>query len=214
MGLQSLIQRLLPKEDKFFAILEKQGALSFKAAQTLAMFSNSGRTNEQTASDIQDIEHEGDALVTSLEEELAKTFVTPIDREDIYKLSIEIDDVIDYCNQAARASVLFNVQTPTAAMDQLMYNLLKCTQHLSAVLPALRKHNFSEFYRVKGAVKELEKCSDKIYRSEVSKLFNIDSDRIHPSFFAQKEVLDKLENAVDRCEDITLLLVNLAVKHG
>lgn len=214
MGLQSLIQRLLPKEDKFYVILEKQGACSFRAATALAAFANPGQTNVQTANDIQDIEHEGDALVTSLEEELAKTFVTPIDREDIYKLSVEVDDVIDFCNQAARACVLFNVQEPTVAMTQLMDNLVKCTRHLGEVMPALRKHKFTEFYRVKGAVKELEKDSDRIYRAEVSRIFAMDADKIHPSFFAQKEVLDKLENAVDRCEDITLLLVNLAVKHG
>lgn len=212
MGFQSIIQKLLPKEDKFFVLLEKQGVLAAKAAVTLATFARVG--NEQMASDVQDVEHEGDALVTSLEEELAKTFVTPIDREDIYKLAVEVDDVIDFCNQAARACVLFNVTAPTEAMSRLMSNLMNCTRHLSEVLPALRKHNFTEFYRVKGAVKELEKDSDRIYRAEVSRLFALDSDRLQPSFFAQKEVLDKLENAVDRCEDITLLLVNLAVKHG
>ncbi len=212
MGFQSIIKKLLPKEDKFFVLLEKQGVLAAKAAVTLSTFASIG--NQQMAKDVQDVEHDGDTLVTSLEEELAKTFVTPIDREDIYKLAIEVDDVIDFCNQAARACVLFNVTTPSTAMTRLMDNLVKCTQHLSEVLPALRKHNFTEFYRVKGAVKELEKDSDRIYRAEVSRLFNIDPKCLNAEFFAQKEVLDKLENAVDRCEDITLLLINLAVKHG
>lgn len=210
MGLQSMIQWLLPKEDKFYAILEKQGNLTYETAKALSMFSSSD--NVTVSDSVQKLEHDGDALVILLEEELAKTFVTPIDREDIHNLSIELDDVIDFCNQAARAAVLFQVTVPTPAMSQLANTLVKCTEYVSQVMPALRKANFAEFHRVKGAIKELEKAADKVYRSEITRLVTSEND--FRLFLSQKEVLDKLENAVDRCEDISQLLVNLAVKHG
>lgn len=210
MGLQSVIKWFLPKEDKFYAILENQGKLTHETAIALAEF---GNVNNVTVSeDVQELEHQGDALVTLLEEELAKTFVTPIDREDIHNLSIEIDDVIDFCNQAARAAVLFQVTAPTIAMVQLAEILVECTHQLSEVMPALRKADFSEFHKFKLSVKALEKDADKVYRAEISSLVtNVTNFQV---FFSQKEVLDKLENAVDRCEDISQLLVNLAVKHG
>jgi uncharacterized protein len=210
MGLQSVIKWFLPKEDKFYAILEKQGKLTHETAIALAEFGN--HDNVTVSEGVQDLEHEGDALVILLEEELAKTFVTPIDREDIHNLSIEIDDVIDFCNQAARSAVLFQVSRPTQAMVKLANILVKCTLQLSEVMPSLRKADFAEFHKFKISVKELEKEADKVYRAEISALVTDDSN--FKSFFSQKEVLDKLENAVDRCEDISQLLVNLAVKHG
>lgn len=215
MSFQSIVNFFMPKEDKFYTILEQQAVMLHQAAEALELFAHSAN-NSTVSFSVQEIEHDGDKLVSLMEEELAKTFITPLDREDIHKLSIEMDDVIDFCNQAARSCVLFSVNQPTPAMSHLMSNLVKCTKHLSEVLPSLRKADFKEFYRVKGAIKELEKDSDKIYRAEISRLFqdSIDSDRIRPDFFSQKEVLDKLENAVDRCEDITQFLVNLAVKNG
>jgi uncharacterized protein len=212
MGLQSLIKFLLPKEDQFYVTLEKQGQLSFEVAQALADFSDPSKNNHDIAKRIQHLEHEGDKLVTSLEEELAKTFVTPIDREDLHKLSVELDDICDFCNQAARACVLFGIEHPTPAMTRMLNILVACTKHMNDVIPALRKQEFNEFFVVKGAIKELEKEADRIYREEISTLFNNATSA--KSFISQKEVLDRLENAVDRCEDITQFLINLAVKHG
>jgi len=212
MKLQSIINFLLPKEDKFFAILENQGRLTHETAKALAAFSDPAQNNQEVATSVQSFEHQGDTLVTTLEEELAKTFVTPIDREDLHKLSVELDDVIDFCNQAARACVLFGIEHPTPAMTQLFNILVSCTKQLSDTLPALRKHDFNQFFVVKGAIKVLEKEADSIYRSEISSLFKNEASA--KAFVSQKEVLDKLENAVDRCEDITQFLISLVVKHA
>jgi predicted phosphate transport protein (TIGR00153 family) len=214
MGFQTIIKWFLPKEDKFYEILEKQGNLTHETAIALSLFSDGTKTNSQISESIQFLEHEGDRLVFTIEEALAKTFVTPIDREDIHNLSIELDDVIDFCNQAARSAVLFNVTKPTDAMVKLTNILVKCTQHLSEVIPSLRKANFENFYKIKNEVRVLEKEADKIYREEISNIFASTITDNFKNFFSQKEVLNKLENAIDRCEDILQLLVNLAVKHG
>lgn len=212
MGLQSFIKLLLPKEDKFYLLLEEQSRLSHEAAKALAAFSDPNQNNQEIAKQIQQFEHQGDALVTSVEEELAKTFVTPIDREDIHRLSVELDDIIDFCNQAARACVLFKIEHPTPAMTKMFNLVVGCTKHMSDVMPSLRKGDFNQFFVVKGAIKELEKEADRVYRAEISELFN--NETAAKSFISQKEVLDRLEMAVDRCEDITQFLINLAVKHA
>jgi predicted phosphate transport protein (TIGR00153 family) len=212
MGFQSIVNFFMPKEDRFYALLENLGKLSYEATQTLSQFSDPNQNNQDVARLIQDIEHRGDTLVTTVEEELAKTFVTPLDREDIHRIAVELDDIIDFCNQAARACVLFRIEHPTTAMTDMFNILVSCTKHISEVIPDLRTSKFERFFTVKVEVKELEKAADKIYRAEITRLF--DNANSGKSFISQKEVLDKLENAVDRCEDIMQFLITLAVKHG
>lgn len=212
MSFNSMVQWFLPKEDKFFLLLEKQGEVLYKAASTLSDFSNKTVSNDQISKSVQDIEHEGDDLVQTLEEELAKTFVTSIDREDIHQLSTEMDDVIDFCNSAARVCVLYGVEHPTEPMTDLMKILVSCATEIHSALPSLRSKNYSKFLETKRAVKLLEKNADSVYRNAVSSLFH--SDINYKSFISQKSVLEKLESAVDRCDDIACALANLAIKHA
>jgi uncharacterized protein len=213
MSINSVIQFFLPKEDKFYSILEDQTNLIHETTQKLATFSEANTTSKDVSFLVQELEHKGDNFVELMENELAKTFVTPIDREDLHALSVQLDDIADFCNHAVRSAVLFGIDQPTEAMKKLMSLLVKCTRHLNDVVPSLRKKTFSDFFVVKGAIKELEKEADDIYRSEVVKLYNAAKNDFS-TFFAQKEVLDKLENAIDRTEDISQYLATLAVKNG
>ena len=144
MGLQDLIRWLLPKEDHFYDFLECQAVAAHEGASALARFKDDGSTIEMIAKDVQTVEHQGDALVHELEEALAKTFVTPIDREDLQKLSSQLDDILDLTNSAARGAVLFGVARPTPAMKILMDSLVTCTGVLKDALPKLRKHAYPE----------------------------------------------------------------------
>lgn len=213
MGFQNIVQWFLPKEDKFFTLLEQQSEVLLKAATTLAAFSNTDVATEQLSNSVQDIEHEGDELVQLLEQELALTFVTPIDREDIHTLSTEIDDVIDFCNSAARVCVLYDINRPTVPMTELMKVLVECTTELHAALPALRAKDYVKFLDTKRKVKRLEKEADTIYRNAVDALFHTEN-LDYKIFVSQKSVLEKLESAVDRCDDIACVLATLAIKHA
>src|SRR5829696_2907240 len=99
----------MPREEGFFDLLEKQAKVALGAAETLASFVENNRGASTVADAVQDLEHEGDKLVHEVEEALAKTFVTPIDREDIHFLCSELDDVIDLTNTTARAFLLLGV---------------------------------------------------------------------------------------------------------
>ncbi len=213
MGLQDFIQRLLPRHDEFFELLERQAGVARKAAQTLASFAEPGKTATTIMEQVQAIEHEGDKLVHEMEEALARTFVTPIDREDIHLLASSIDDVLDLTNYAARACAMLGVERPTVPMVGLMKVLVEATTVLAEGLPSLRRRAYQELRTTKRKIREIEKEGDRIHREAISELFRgetVDAKVL----LREREVLEDLENAIDRCEKVADTLSNLAVKHG
>ncbi len=212
MALQDFVRWFLPKEDHFFRFLEQQAVTAHKGAKALAEF-KPGKRIEDVQSAVQVLEHEGDKTVHELEEALGKTFVTPIDREDIQKLSAELDDVLDLTNSAARACALFGVKEPTTPMTQLIELLVKCTGELETALPFLATHDYAGLMTTSRHIRQIEKDADAIFRSALSRLFK-DETVDAKELMREKEVLENLEHAIDRCERVAATLATLAVKHG
>src|SRR5690606_13632704 len=121
MGLEALIKILIPREEHFYGMLEELGSLSYEAATELARFSERPASEVQKA--VQAVEHRADDVVRRMEDALARTFVTPIDREDLHRLTAELDDIVDLANLSARAFDLYHIERPTPAMVQLMEKL-------------------------------------------------------------------------------------------
>jgi uncharacterized protein len=213
MGLQDLVRWLLPKEDHFYEFLERQAAAAHEGATALAAFSTEGAVAASVAESVQVVEHKGDSIVHELEEALAKTFVTPIDREDLQKLSSQLDDVLDLTNSAARGCVLFGVTKVTPAMTALTEKLVECTLILKDALPHLRDHEYSALIKASRTLRKLEKEGDALYRDAIRGLFSDEKVEARV-LFREKQVLDDLETAIDHCEYVSDTLANLAVKHG
>lgn len=215
MGLQDVIRWFLPREDHFYDFLERQANAAHEGAKALSKFATNGTTAEQARDAVQKIEHEGDRIVHEMEEALAKTFVTPIDREDLQKLSSELDTVLDLTNGAIRACVMFGVDKPTEAMRRLIEIILRCTEKMNEAMPKLRKHEYKELVEVARELRKIEKEADVIYREAVSSLFRPESAGADARILIrEKTVLEDLENAIDQCDAIADTLANLAVKHG
>jgi uncharacterized protein len=212
MALQDLVRWFLPREDHFFEFLEKQADVAHRGAKALAE-SGTGKRMEDVQGAVQLLEHEGDRLVHELEEALQKTFVTPIDREDLQRLASELDDVLDLTNSAARACVLYGVDRPTEPMVQLMGILVRCTEELARALPSLRKHEYSTLMEASRTIKQLEKDGDAIFRTALSRLFH-DEGVDAKDILRQKEVLEHIEHSLDRCDRVAHTIANLSVKHG
>ena len=212
MGLQSMIRWMLPREDVFYTLIERQSVLLDEAAQALAQFA-SGSPPAQVHETVRELEHQADAIVYEIEEQLAKVFVTPIDREDIQLLASSIDDIVDLINLTARTFVLFGVPSPTPPMAELMQILVKTAAVLHAELPALRRHEYGKLIALGRVIKANEKEADQVFRNAVSALFH-DPDIDAKVLLRDKEVLEDLESAIDRCETVAERLKNLAVKHG
>ena len=213
MGLQDVIRWLMPREDHFFDYLERQAAVAQQGAIALARFAEDGSSIATISAAITDLEHRGDEVVHELEDALARTFVTPIDREDIHKLSTELDNVIDLMNLAARSCVLFGIHRPTRPMTDLMKTLIECTGVVANALPLLRTRSYGHLVEEARKVRRLEKEGDQVFRSALNVLFHDDSIDAK-QLMKEKEVLEDLENAVYECDHVAETLGNLAVKHG
>jgi len=213
MGIQDVIRFFLPKEDHFYDYLEKQAKVAHEGAQALAKFTDNGQTADEARDAVQKLEHEGDSIVHTMEEALAKTFVTPIDREDLQRLSSELDTVLDLMNGAIRACTMLGVEKPTEPMRKLVRILVDCTHRIDVVMPKLRRHAYSEIVECAREIRNVEKQADIVYREAISKLFK-DSTVDAKVLIREKTVLEDLENAVDQCDSIADILANLAVKNG
>jgi hypothetical protein len=214
MALQSIVRWLLPKADQFYDFLERQAKVAQQGAQALARFGKEeGGSARAIADAVQTLEHEGDKIVHEMEEELAKTFVTPIDREDLQRLSSELDDILDFTNATARVALLYGVDRPSEAMTRIMDILVESTAILDTLMPLLRKHKYTQLIDAARVIRKYEKDADAIYRQEISRLFHA-PDLDPRELIRQKTVLDDIELAVDKCEHVASTLTNLAIKHG
>jgi uncharacterized protein len=211
MAFQAMIRWLLPREDHYYDMIEELGRLGFEAAQALAAFET--RPAAEVQEKVQLIEHQADDVVRRMEDALARTFVTPLDREDLHRLTSELDDIIDLANLTARSYSLYSIEKPTQAMIELSKTLITCTAMIRDTLPNLRAHKFNELIGGGRKVRELEKAGDTIYRTAISELFKAPSIDFR-ELLKQKEALDHLESAVDHCDNVADLLANMAVKHG
>lgn len=213
MGLQSLIDWLVPRDDKFFALLEQHADMLGEAAQVMATFPENGQTAQDALDRIHQIEHRGDDLVRSVTIALDETFVTPIDREDLHNLATSLDNVLDYLYAAAQAFVAYEVHHFSPAMRELVQICSEAAMVLKDAMPHIRKKHLEKLAPARMQIVALEKRGDAVYRGEMAALFKnpaIDAKEL----LRQQAVLDALEAALDSCQDAADVLENVAIKHA
>lgn len=213
MPIQSLVRWLLPREDHFYLILERQAAITHQAASELGKFRTGAAAAATIRDTIEKLEDEGDGQAREMLAALARSFVTPIDREDLQRVSKKLEDVLDLINLAARTCVLYGVTKPTASMLAQIERLETCTRIFITAINKLRVHRYHEVIDLCHEVNKLEKQGDDVFRDALGRLFNdpaIDAKTI----LREKEILEDLEKALNRCEHVAETLVNVAVKHA
>lgn len=211
--LNALLRLIRPRADHFYVFIERQAQLAHEGAKVLEGLTRTEGQAEAIRDRIQALEHEGDTQVHGMLDALSATFVTPIDREDLQRLSKRIDDILDLTNATGKACVTFAVDQPTPAMRLLIAKLVESTELLSQAVPKLRVHAYPEAIRICARVSISEKDGDVVYRDALSKLFRdpaIDAKTI----LREREVLDDLEKAINRCEQVADLITTVAVKQS
>ena len=212
MALQDIIRWLLPREDVFYRIIEELSTKVEGAARALLVL-ETGAPPEQVFEAVRAIEGEADKLVFEAEEQFARVFVTPIDREDLQALIVSIDDIIDLIYLSSRAFVIYGVPKPTTAMIEQMRLLVTLGELLCKEIPALARHEYERLIELGRTIRVHEKAGDKVFREAVGAMFHDDAIDAKV-LFRDKEVLEDLENAIDKFELVAERLKNLAVKHG
>lgn len=197
-------------------MLNKQSANLVKATTSLVeMISESKEenTNVEKVSRIKDLEHEGDSITHNLFTTLLQTFVTPLDREDISGLASAIDEVLDYTYEIADRFLLYNINRPTPHMVNLSKILLSSTQEIHVVVNTLNKmKNPSVLINHCNNIKKYEEQADTIYRRAIAELFETHNNAIE--IIKLKEVYENFESSLDKCQDVSDIIEDIAIKYS
>lgn len=202
--------RLIPREEKFYDDFLALADEIVKGATLLEEMLASDPPRWDAASAIKDVEHECDGITHTIIQRLNRTFVTPIDREDIHELARSLDDVIDAIDAAAAVIRRYRVAPVRFGARELANIIAKSTHQVRMAVEALERRNGVHARAVE--VNRLENEADRLHDEALTRLFEEETDPI--SVIKWKEVLDFLEEATDCCEDVANVLEGVVVKHG
>lgn len=203
----------LPREQAFFDLFEESAQNLVKAAGLLTELLNKWDDIEERVKQISNLEHEGDNITHRIIAQLNRTFVTPIDREDIAQLANRMDDVMDFIEGAAVALILYKVNQPTKRAKELADILIKVTSEVSKALPRLRQRNqLRHIPEHCIEINRLENEADVVLRSALAELFHDHVDLA--DVIKWREIYEHMENATDRCEDIADVLEGVMIKRA
>ena len=202
--------RLLPREEKFYTDFEALADELKRGARLLEEMLAPEHPKWDTADEIKEIEHKCDFLTHEIIQRLNRTFVTPLDREDIFALARSLDDVMDAIDASAGMIRLYRLDTVRFGARELAHVITLCADGVRLALGALQQHTGFTSHAVE--INRLENEADRIHQQAVSRLFDDERDPI--MVMKWKETLDFLEDATDRCEDVANVLEGVMVKHG
>lgn len=204
------ILNFLPKEEQYFDLFEQMTRYISDAAQLLVeMLSDKNADYEDYSRRMKGLEHACDELTHSISTRLNKSFITPFDREDIYLMSSALDDIVDLIDDAARAIVIFDIHEVTDHARAFASVILRMSAELHEIVSSLKRPKGLTARLVE--VHRLENEGDDIYHTAVAELFHDNRD---PLFVLKwKEIYEKLEAAVDRCENVANIIESVIIKH-
>ena len=201
---------LIPREARFFQDFVGLSEEIRTGARALKQMMSDDPPDLGKADIIKDIEHACDGRTRTIIDRLNRTFVTPLDREDIHALAISLDDVMDAVDAAAAVSRLYKITHVRPGAKRLAEIICESTDRITEALLALEERR--GVLELAARVNQLEREADRVHQDAIVALFDDERDPI--SVIKWKEILDFLEAATDRCEDVGNLLEGVVVKHG
>lgn len=202
--------RLIPREEKFFTDFQALAIELQTGARLLEAMVAGDRPIWEKADEIKSVEHKCDSLTHEVIQRLNRTFVTPLDREDIHALARCLDDVMDAIDASAGMIRLYRLDSIRYGVRELAQIITAATAEIRPALEALEGDKGLISHAVE--INRLENEADRIHQQAVSQLFDDERDPI--MVIKWKETLDFLEAATDRCEDVANVLEGVMVKHG
>ena len=202
--------RLIPREEKFYDDFLALADELQRGARLLEEMLASDSPAWDKADEIKEVEHKCDSLTHEVLQRLNRTFVTPLDREDIYGLARSLDDVMDAIDATAAVIRLYKLTTVRFGARELAQVITASVKQVRQALEAMAQHKGLIAQAIE--INRLENEADRIHQQAVSRLFEDERDPI--IVMKWKETLDFLENATDRCEDVANVLESVMVKHG
>lgn len=205
-----MLARLLPRDEKFFELFDQlAGHLASTAKLLDALFSDAPAVIAHVKA-IKDIEHKADLLTTTVNQRIDKSFITPIDREDIHLLASRLDDVIDLLDGTSRRFEMLHIKEVLPPARQLSDVLLRAANEIQMAVREMRKPVLVNQHVAR--IKQLEEEGDAIYHEAVGALFSGTPNAL--DVIKWKEMYDTLERAIDACMGVAQVLQSISLKNA
>lgn len=202
--------RVIPRSENFYEFFERAAGNVADAGGLLLKLLTDYLDPEAAHAEIRQREHEGDEITHQIMRALNTTFVTPFDREDIHRLASLLDDILDGIEAVADLLVLHQIEQPLPEMRQQAEVLARAADQTYQAMMNLRSFRGLDQYWVE--INRLENEGDRIYRKTVARLFSGEYKAM--DVLKWKDLVDQLEAAIDKCEDVANTLESIVLKHA
>jgi predicted phosphate transport protein (TIGR00153 family) len=205
--------RLFPKTEDFFILFKKSAENLVTATAYLESIVNNGVVTDVDLKRMEELEHTGDRITHDTMERLNSTFITPFDREDIHLLGSRLDDVMDFLYAATEAMTLYKVNPIPESIRDLSRVLVQLAVEIERALARLADLKRPEMIlAICIEINRLENEADNIHRRALASLFENEKDAI--TIIKIKEILEDLETATDKCEDVANVIEGIVLKNA
>jgi uncharacterized protein len=198
------------KDHRLFELFEQAGDNIHRSAELLDQMLGTYPEDLGLAADIRECEQEGDRITHELIDRMNKTFVTPIEREDVLQLASALDDVVDYIEEVADFLGLYGIEAPMDQAQELANIIVRATRQLAVALPRLQ--GFKDIHAQVVEIHRLENEGDTIVRGAITSLFKRGIDPI--AVIRWKDIFERLEHAIDSSERAAYILEGIVIKNA
>jgi uncharacterized protein len=208
-----LFNRFLGKQLGFYDLFEKHASTALVASRVMLEAAKDLSNCKEKVYRIEELEHECDSIAHMTIDLLHRTFITPLDRDEILGLVSKMDDVIDHIEAAAHRLLLFEIKEVPAKMIQLCEVLIKTEEEVEGVVKLLRKIKVEDVLKHCLEINSLENEGDRLNRDGIAELFHTYTN--DPLMVIKlKEIYEILEMAIDRCEDVANIAESIVLEHS
>jgi uncharacterized protein Yka (UPF0111/DUF47 family) len=206
-----MLKRLIPQEYNFFESFDQAANHTVSAARLLLKLTEHYDDADPIARELNGIEHACDDVTHRTMDQLNKSFITPLDREDIHMMILRIDDVVDLTNAAANRLAFFNIQKPTQHSVNLAKQVVRGCEKLAEAVHGMRSaKNYERVMQDCITVHEVENAADDILHSALAELFATEKNAIE--VIKWKDIYETMERITDKLEDVANVLQGVIVK--
>ena len=203
---------LIPKEEQFFKLFKEMTTNILEGATVLKDMLDRLEDPMESQRKIKEIEHRGDALTHTIIQKLNKTFITPLDREDVYSLASKLDDILDLIDASAQRFIMYNVDRSTPDAKSLAYLILQGCHVVDKAVSRLGSKANDQIFECCVEINAIENEADRVAREAIGRLFDEEKNPIE--LLKWKEIYETLERATDKCEDAANILESVVVKNA
>jgi predicted phosphate transport protein (TIGR00153 family) len=212
-----IVKFFMPKEERFHELLARDTEHLVRSAHLFVEIANSQQMEDRRAkvAQLRELEHEGDLITKEIFSALNSTFITPLDREDIRSLAVDLDDILDYMEGVAQYLILFEIAESPAPLRKFAEIIADMVDQIHTATSLIwDMANEKKIHDAVVRISKLENDADAVYFGVIGDLFKTGQGRDPVEILKWKEIYQGLEDACDECKEFTHTLSNVVVKNA